>query len=123
MFKRVKYELSSMLGVVKVEIWVEEGKLHYSKETLTRPEEEVNNEISNVSAEAFSKKVEALRINNWKKEYQPQGYDVLDGVFWEVEYEEADGKKVKCSGENAFPSNWKAFKMLLSNVAGNVNID
>ncbi len=83
MFKKVKYELSAMFGMVKVEIWEEDEKLHYSKDALTRPEEEANDEISNVSAKDFSKKMEAPRINNWKKNYRPQGYVVLDGVFWE----------------------------------------
>ena len=91
MFKRIKYELGAMFGKVKVEIWVEDGELHYSKDVLTRPDEAANDEISTVSVEEFSKKMEALRVSNWKKNYWPQGYEVLDGEFWDVNMKIATG--------------------------------
>ena len=124
MFKRIKYELSSaMINFVNVEIWVKGGKLHYSKIATGRPDEYTDDTVSTVSAEDFAKKLEALHIGSWKKDYQPQGYIVMDGVSWTVEYEDTDGKKVKSSGDNAYPSNWSAFRKLLATVAGNVKLD
>lgn len=124
MFKRVDYELSvAMFNTIRVQIWVEDDKLHYSKNVLKRPSEKVKDEISSVSVEEFSKKIEVLRIGTWKKSYQPQEYAVMDGESWTVKYEDIDGIKAKSSGDNAYPSNWKAFQKLLSGVVGNIDID
>lgn len=124
MFKKIEYELTvAMLNTVKVMIWVENDKLHYSKEILYRPGNTEKDVISPVSVEEFTKKIEALRIDTWKKNYQPQGYVVLDGESWEVQYEDTDGKKSKSSGDNAYPANWESFQELLTSVAGDVSID
>ena len=124
MLKKLVYELEvAILDFVRVEIWVEDNNLLFSKKTLTNPLENIDNEISTVSAEVFSNKVDALHLSNWKKHYEPQGYVVMDGESWTVEYENMDGTKIKRSGDNAYPSNWKAFQKLLSDVAGNVNLD
>lgn len=124
MFKKIEYELTvAMLNTVKVMIWVENDKLHYSKEILYRSGNTDKDVISPVSVEEFTKKIEALRIDTWKKNYQPQGYVVLDGESWKVQYEDTDGKKSKSSGDNAYPPNWAEFQALLTFVASNVCID
>ena len=124
MFKKIEYELTvAMLNTVKVMIWVENDKLHYSKEILYRSGNTDKDVISPVSVEEFTKKIEALRIDTWKKNYQPQGYVVLDGESWKVQYEDTDGKKSKSAGDNAYPPNWAEFQALLTFVAGNVCID
>ena len=52
----------------------------------------------------------------WNKEYHPEGYDVLDGFGWELEYEDtneiigANKKKLSISGDNAYP--WCFYKLI-----------
>lgn len=123
MFKKLKYELSlAIFNSVKVQIWDEDRKLHYSKNVL-KPGESVKDAVSPISVEEFSKKIEAMHIDTWKKDYQPQGYVVMDGESWEVQYEDSDGNKSRSSGDNAYPPNWKSFQKLLASVAGNIDPD
>lgn len=123
MFESVKYEISANFEFVEVKIWIQDGELHYSKTAMTRLDENVKDAVSPISVEEFSRKIESLRIPNWKKNYEPVGYAVLDGESWGVKYEDSDHKVSKASGINAYPANWKKFLSVLSEVAGNVNID
>ena len=119
MFDNIKYEQNGemMTGHVKVEIWVEEGALHYSKEN-GYGNEPIQDAVSDVSVEEFSKQMEALKIEGWKKSYTPVGVLVMDGSTWSVRYETEDDKPVKVSGENAYPVNWKKFIKTLKTVVG-----
>lgn len=123
MFESVKYEISANYTFVEVKIWVRDGELHYSKTAMGRPDECRKDAISSISVEDFSRKIESIRIPEWKKNYEPVGFFVMDGESWDVKYKDSDYKESKASGINAYPTNWKKFLKVLSEVAGNVNID
>ncbi len=124
MFKSVKYSISvELVEFVEVKIWVKDDGLHYSKSSSRRRGDNVKDAISPVSVEEFTNKIESLRIPNWKRNYKPIGYVVLDGESWDVKYEDTDCKACKSSGINAYPANWESFLRVLSEVVGNVNID
>ena len=44
---------------------------------------------------------------DWKKNYKPEGYVVLDGESWILEIELADGRRRTWRGNNEYPAYWK----------------
>lgn len=118
MFERINLEITTFLGFSKVKIWMDDGKLHYSKEQIGNGAVEIKDEISTMSVDDFSQKLEAIDIPGWKKDYQPEGMIVLDGTSWTVKYETVYDKPIKRSGDNAYPRNWKSFIRLLQSVVG-----
>ncbi len=76
-------------------------------------------EISEIDAEGFDKKLARIDIDKWKELYMPpEDYVVLDGESWIVTYEIDDGKKIVVNGENAYPDNWKNFIRLIKSITG-----
>lgn len=118
MFERINLEITTFLGFSKVVVWTKDGELHFSKEQIGNGVEDVKDEISTVSVEDFSRKIEAIDIPKWKKDYQPSGMVVFDGTSWSVKYETVDDKPIKRGGDNAYPRNWKSFLRLLQSVVG-----
>ena len=119
MFKSIKLEMTAaLIESSKVRVWIKDGELHYSKDQFGHGIESIKDEISSISAEDFCKKIENLNIPVWKKDYQPVGVVIMDGVSWSVKYETDTGNPVKSGGDNAFPSNWKSLIKLLQSVAG-----
>ena len=115
MFEKAELEIMCFIGFSKVKLWVEDGKLHYTKESLESDEKD---KTSDIPLKDFSDKIEALNISGWKKRYEPDGVMFMDGTSWKVKYETADDKPVKCSGENAFPNNWDEFITVLKSAVG-----
>jgi len=138
MFERLKIELNTarMMGSAEIEIWAEDGKLHYKKDlfsTEIKPVEfnpdgtahfpsDDSNGVSEVSVEDFSKKMELLHIEGWKKNYEPEGYMVLDGESWSLRYETEEGKPIIVSGENAYPKEWKKLIRYIRSIVGDTGI-
>lgn len=123
MFKSLSYETFSFFGTTSMKLWAIENELHYSKNVMTRPDETVEDAVSSLTVEAFEKKLEGLRITEWKKSYKLKDLMVLDGESWTVICEDAEHKKMKYSGENAYPANWRKFLNLLEDVVGDVSAD
>ena len=44
---------------------------------------------------------------DWKKNYKPEDYVVLDGESWVLEIELADGRRRTWRGNNEYPAYWK----------------
>ncbi len=122
MFKSLSYSIFAYLGTVDVKLWAKDNELHYSKDVMTRPDLKVKDGVSTMTLEAFEKKLQALKITEWKKSYEPQGVMFLDGESWTVVYEDTEHKKLKASGENAYPANWKRFLKLLRDVVGDFEL-
>ena len=118
MFKSIKLEISTFIESTEVKIWEKDGKLHFSKDQIGHGMEHIEDEVSSISVEDFSKKLEALDISGWKKSYQPVGVVVMDGSSWTIKYETDSEKPVKRSGENAYPRNWKSFIKLVQSIVG-----
>ena len=122
MFERLKIELHTarMTGFDEIEIWVEDGKLHYAKDLFgmrivpvkidpdgtIHPGDEDAKGVSDVPVEDFSEKMELLHIESWKKTYEPEGYMVLDGENWDLTYKTVEGKPIVIAGDNAYPKEW-----------------
>ena len=123
MFKSLSYETFSFFGTTSMKLWAIENELHYSKNVMTRPDETVEDAVSSLTVETFEKKLEGLRITEWKKSYELRDLMVLDGESWTVVYEDTEHKKMKFSGGNAYPANWRKFLNLLEDVVGDVSAD
>ena len=118
MFKSICLEMNANFEFVTVKVWEKENELHYSKDILADPEESVKDKVSSMTVEEFAKKLDALKVTEWKKSYEPYNEVFMDGVTWEVKYEDSERKKLRVSGENAYPANWKGFIRLLKNIVG-----
>ncbi len=117
MIESLSFEKWTFLGFTNLKLWVEDGELHFSRDVMDCPDENTKDKVSTMSVEEFSKKLDAIGITKWKKEYAPEEL-FLDGVSWKVVYEDADYKKYKSSGENEYPPNWKKFLKLLKDAVG-----
>ena len=132
MFKRITIEMETArmgLESSKVKIWAgADGKLHYSKDIYDYEEKSFGFDnpsndddlISTVSLEEFSTKIEKLNIRGWDKEYVD--YCVLDGVNWDLKYENDEEKPIKVGGSNAYPPEWKKLIRLIRSAVGNTGI-
>ena len=119
MFKTVSIKINYARSMpVEASIWVQDNKLHYSNISIYN-ESFSEDEISDVDAEGFDKKLARIGINNWKELYTPpEEYAVNDGESWIVTYETDDDKKIVVNGENGYPDNWKSFIKLIRSVTG-----
>ena len=52
-------------------------------------------------------------VSRWKKSYQPDGVEVLDGVGWTLEFLDGTNVVGKADGDNAWPKNFKDFQAIL----------
>ena len=106
MAKYMKFTVGGFFGGYKtVEIAIVEGKATYKI---------LRNGLLNVDkkkspaqkiSEAWLKKLDALKIFEWEKNYSA---DVLDGEQWELIFK--DGEKIyRGSGSNAYPEKWEKF--------------
>ncbi len=118
MFKRVSIKINYARSIpVEVSVWVQNNKLHYSNASLYN-DSFVEDEVSDIDAEGFDKKMTRIGIGTWKELYiPPEDFKVLDGESWIVTYENDDGKRI-INGENAYPDNWKNFIKLIRSVTG-----
>ena len=99
MFESISLDITAYLGFVSVKVWVQDGVLHYSRNVMTSPDANRDDAVSSMSVDEFSKRLNALGIADWKKHYAPVGVVYMDGVSWEVVYEDSDYKKHKSTGE------------------------
>ena len=63
-----------------------------------------------------------LFLNDWKQEYKPEGYEVLDGESWCVEASFGGFKKTY-TGNNAYPPYWSEFVKLLRSYTRGKRVD
>ena len=133
-FIRLEYDFHYSMSMIghKIKIWVEDGKLHYSKsvhseEMLRSPEkfesiEEmfgemfIDDRISDMPAQEFAEKNAKVNIPGWDEEYEDPC--VMDGWQWYVEYETAEDGVIERQGSNAKPRNWTRFRKVLAEVVG-----
>ena len=118
MFESISLDINAYLGFANVKVWVEDEKLHYAKNVMAMPEEFADDEVSTMSVDEFSSRLNNLGITDWKKHYEPVGVVYMDGVSWEVVYEDSDYKNHKSTGDNEYPVNWKKFLKLLKEAVG-----
>lgn len=118
MFKSLSLEINAYIGFVTIKVWAKENELHYSKDIMVDPDISVKDKVSSVTVETFVKKLDALRVTEWKKNYAPYNEVFMDGLTWEVKYEDSERKKIRISGDNAYPANWKSFIRLLKDIVG-----
>ncbi|MCR5738219.1 MAG: hypothetical protein K6G43_00205 [Lachnospiraceae bacterium] len=131
---RLKYDFRYSMSIIghSIEIWAEDGKLHYSKNIMDeymhksskeRDELEekygelfIDDRISDISVEEFSEKISKVNIPKWKEDYADPC--VLDGWEWHVEYETVEDGPLERQGRNAKPGNWRTFRKVLAEVVG-----
>lgn len=65
-------------------------------------------------------KLNELDIINWEERYEPEGIVILDGDSWNVEIITKNLGRVRKSGSNAYPTQWKKFEMFIMWVLNNV---
>lgn len=65
---------------------------------------------------AFWKKMEEVRIWEWRSRYVPE-VRVFDGGFWNLELQQG-GKIVSSSGRNAYPDDFRKFLEAVRELAG-----
>ena len=118
MFESISLDITAYIGFVNVKVWVQDGALHYFRNVMTSPDENCDDTVSSMSVDEFSKRLNVLGIADWKKHYEPVGVVYMDGVSWEVVYEDSDYKKHKSTGDNEYPVNWKKFLKLMKEAAG-----
>ncbi len=131
MFERMKIEFrySRGLGSDEIEIWAENGKIHYSKQLFADglikvsdfnglQDRNVEDAVSEVSIEDFNKKMERMHFESWEKHYEPVGYAVEDGEHWDLSYETEEGEKFKASGHSAYPKEWNKMIRYIRSVVG-----
>ncbi len=118
MFKSISYDRIAYLGFSKVKVWAQDNELHYSKDVMLDPYKCADDAISDMSPDEFSKKLDLLKITDWRRHYKPDGDIILDGVSWTVTYEDTDFKKKEYTGDNEYPANWKKFIKLLKEAVG-----
>ncbi len=125
MFDRIKYSYNAGFSFVNVEIWVKNNELHYSKIITGKPEEYTQDSVSEVTVEDFSKMIETVHIDEWKKKYKYNASEamILDGESWDVVYKDSDKDKIKSSGDNAFPSYWGMLQKVLTKIVGTIELD
>lgn len=65
----------------------------------------------------FINDINKIDFSKWKKEYQPQDYEICDGEQWQLEVVYTDKTKIKSYGNNAYPDEWKKFFDLVNSVS------
>ena len=57
-------------------------------------------------AERLASLLEGCGITSWEREYEPVGYVVHDGDFWELRVVLEDGTVIESEGSNAWPDEY-----------------
>ena len=124
MFEYLQFSNIVFFGTsVDVKIWLEDDKVHYTKR-LWKPGYNNESDVSSMSVEEVSEKIENLRINKWHKRYQHEDRFICDGEEWFVKYKDSSRKRTKViEGDNAYPENWKEFLIVLTEVVGDVSVE
>ena len=52
-------------------------------------------------------KLESFQISSWKRHYELQDLQVLDGEKWELNYKEVEKSNIRIKGNNAYPEVWE----------------
>jgi hypothetical protein len=118
MFESICIEFFAYVsGGAKAKVWVFENELHFSREVGFKPEKYVRDAVSAMPAEEFVKRIEALDILSWKKEYTPDEI-WMDGESWGIKYDDSEHRTYKVRGENAYPACWKQFMELMTEAVG-----
>ena len=118
MLKKLSFKKITFFGSTEIKIWIKDDEVHYSKDYIGQGVEKTNDVVSLIKKDTFIKKLSAINIPLWKKKYEPEGFLVMDGESWTVKLESEDGKTIKCSGENDYPTDWKSFLKVLKDIVG-----
>lgn len=118
MFKSVSINLLCYMGDANVRVWVEGDELHYSKDVMRLPFDNTKDSVSRMSADEFTKRIEALKILQWKECYTPRNIYIMDGESWGLDYEDSKKEKHSSGGENAYPRKWIPFLDLITEAVG-----
>ena len=118
MLEYLVIEEFSFVSHDKVKIWIKDGEVHYSVDFMENCKE-IKDAVANVLPERLEEMVAALQIKTWKKNYEPDEL-YMDGISWTIKYKERGEKVIKCSGENAWPKNWRHFLMTIKTVTGDL---
>jgi len=118
MFKSIEFKWNAGFDFVEIKIRAENGKLHC---TSSGTDCGFNNDmISELSVDTFGKRMLEM-VSAWNSDYEGKGV-YLDEVSWSVICD-SDERRIKSSGNNAYPHNWKMFIKMLSEVAGEITVD
>ena len=122
MFESLSLEIVAYIGFAKVKAWAVNNELHYSKDLMLDPSGCTDDSVSEMSPDEFLRRLDLLNISDWKKSYKPIKQMYIDGVFWNVTYDDSDHKKMKYKGENAYPGNWDEFLKLMKDAVGDFKL-
>lgn len=110
MIERMVFCIGTLFsGKKKVRLWDENGRLFLSYEGDEYQNGIVySKEVTKEERAVFEKKIEALNIYSWRKDYD--NLRVLDGIQWSLDYKETDKKNCRhIYGSNLYPECWNAF--------------
>ncbi len=119
MLDYLEIEEFSFISNDTVKIWIEDGKVHYSVDFMTKGKY-VKDEIADCTPDKLEIMIAAINLNTWKKHYEPEGMMYLDGTSWTVKYKEDGEKVIKYTGENAWPQNWKNLLKVIKVITGDL---
>lgn len=125
MFEYLEYKTLVFGGGsnVDVKIWTTGDNVLYTKR-LWAPANINETGVSTISVKELSEKMDALGINKWKKQYQPEDCFVLDGEEWLIRYMDSTRQRKKViNGDNAYPDNWDEFLGVLTEVVGDIGVE
>ena len=119
MLDYLEIEEFSFISNDTVKIWIEDGKVHYSVDFMTKGKY-LKDEIADCTPDKLEIMIAAIHIDTWKKHYEPVGVMYMDGTSWTVKYK-VDGEKVtKYTGENAWPQNLKNLLKVIKVITGDL---
>lgn len=105
------------LDYPKFSVFVEDGILKgYTQNTIYKGlpcNKKSDVVILGVDNKDWVKKLEELKVNEWKQEYVDEDSAKYKGVEWTLEYKSKEIGKISSRGMNAFPSQWVSFVGLM----------
>ena len=58
-------------------------------------------------------------LNDWKHNYRPEGFLIMDGDFWSLDIVLDDGRKRRYHGSNAYPAYWSSLTYTMNKLIEN----
>lgn len=111
--------MSRTIGLgVDVDMWVEEGKIHYNK--YLYPEvANAFNEISSISVGEITEKLDKTDLLKWHRYYNLDEYTPFY-EFWIIKYKDSRRKRTKVIEGDTHPNMWWEFISIISEVVGSI---
>lgn len=113
--KNINFKIGGYSGWNETWIDINKNKVHiinnYSDATACEF-------IANDKAQKnFINGINKFDFSKWKKEYQPQDYEICDGEQWNLGVIYTDKTKIESCGNNAYPDEWEKFLDLVNRVS------